>query len=134
MSFLTITNVKIAGMGACVPSLVEENLTLPIFENQCEARKVIASTGIERRRVVEPGTTASDLTCQAVDKLLAELWISCLPSWIGMPEVLMLWCMCVSAVTILLLLLLLFFRIVWDFVRTVIVSIFLWDVRDGFTE
>ena len=65
MSFLTITNVKIAGMGACVPSLVEENLTLPIFENQCEARKVIASTGIERRRVVEPGTTASDLTCQA---------------------------------------------------------------------
>ena len=102
MSFLSITNVKIAGMGACVPSLVEENLTLPIFENQCEARKV--------------------------------MWISCLPSWIGMPEVLMLWCMCVSAVTILLLLLLLFFRIVWDFVRTVIVSIFLWDVRDGFTE
>jgi len=73
MSKLTIRNVKIAGMSACVPKKVEENQTLPIFESEEEAQKVIASTGIERRHVVETGTTASDLACKAVEKLLDEL-------------------------------------------------------------
>jgi 3-oxoacyl-[acyl-carrier-protein] synthase-3 len=73
MSKLTIRNVKIAGMSACAPKKVEENLTLPIFESEEEAQKVIASTGIERRHVVESGTTASDLACESVNKLLDEL-------------------------------------------------------------
>ena len=60
-------------MSACVPSNVEENLTLPIFNDENEAQKVIASTGIERRHVVEPGTTASDLSVPAVERLLADL-------------------------------------------------------------
>lgn len=73
MSFLTVNNVKIVGLAACVPPDIEENLSLPIFADEQEAEKVIASTGIERKRVVRQGTTASDLTFQGVRKLLAEL-------------------------------------------------------------
>lgn len=73
MSKLTVNGVGIAGMSACVPSTVEENLTLPIFSSETEARKVIASTGIERHRCVSPGTTASDLSIKAVEKLLDDI-------------------------------------------------------------
>lgn len=73
MSFLTITNVKMVGLAACVPPTVEENISLPIFVDETEAEKVIASTGIERKRVVKPGTTASDLSYQAIVKLLEKL-------------------------------------------------------------
>jgi len=73
MSFLTIKNVKMVGLSACVPPDVEENLTLPVFEDEAEARKVIASTGIARKRIVRPGTTASDLSVPAIEKLLEKL-------------------------------------------------------------
>lgn len=73
MSQLTINNVRIAGMSACVPSTVEENLTLPIYKDQAEALKVIASTGIERHHKVQEGTTASDLSVKAVQNLLGDL-------------------------------------------------------------
>lgn len=76
MSKLTVNNVKIVGMSACVPETVEENLTLPIFKNEEEARKVIVSTGIERKHIVQPGTTASDLTVVATEKLIKALgWV-----------------------------------------------------------
>lgn len=73
MSFLTIKNVKMIGLSACVPPDVEENLTLPVFEDEAEARKVIASTGIARKRVVRPGTTSSDLSVPAIERLLEKL-------------------------------------------------------------
>lgn len=73
MSFLTINKVKMVGLAVCVPPTIEENLTLPIFADEAEARKVITSTGIERKRVVKPGTTASDLTYQAICKLLEKM-------------------------------------------------------------
>lgn len=73
MAALTTRNVKIVGMGACVPSRVEENVDLPIFESREEALKVIASTGIERRHLVDDGVTASDLSVRAVEKLLSDL-------------------------------------------------------------
>lgn len=73
MSYLTINKVKMVGLAACVPPTIEENLTLPIFTDKSEAEKVIASTGIERKRVVKPGTTASDLSFQAINKLLEKL-------------------------------------------------------------
>ena len=73
MSQLTLNNVRIAGMSACVPSTVEDNLTLPIYKDESEAHKVIASTGIERHHKVEPGTTASDLTVKAVEALLERM-------------------------------------------------------------
>ena len=73
MSFLTIDNVKIVGISACVPPDIEENLTLPIFEDMAEAKKVITSTGIARKRIVRSGTTASDLSVPAITKLLDSL-------------------------------------------------------------
>ena len=73
MSFLTIDKVKMIGLAACVPPTIEENLTLSVFADEAEAQKVIATTGIERKRVVKLGTTASDLSYQAICKLLDKL-------------------------------------------------------------
>lgn len=73
MAKLTVKNVKIVGMSACVPKTVEENLGLEIFKNPQEAQNVIASTGIERKHVVEQGTIASDLAVPAVEKLISDL-------------------------------------------------------------
>ena len=73
MSQLTINNVRIAGMSACVPAKVEDNRTLPIYKEESEALKVIASTGIERHHKVDDGVTASDLTVKAVEGLLPQL-------------------------------------------------------------
>ena len=73
MSALTTKHVKIAGMAACVPARIEENTDLPIFASRDEAEKVIASTGIARRRVCDDGVTASDLTAMAMERLLADM-------------------------------------------------------------
>lgn len=73
MSTLTTKNVKIVGVSACVPPTIEENISLSIFESAEDARKIIDSTGIERHHIVDTGTTASDLSVQAIDKLIADL-------------------------------------------------------------
>ena len=73
MSQLTINNVRIAGMTACAPATVEDNRTLPIYKDEAEALKVIASTGIERHHKVDDGVTASDLTVKAVEGLLHQM-------------------------------------------------------------
>ena len=73
MSQLTINNVRIAGMSACVPATVEDNRTLPIYKDESEALKVIASTGIERHHKVDDGVTASDLTVKAVEGVLKQM-------------------------------------------------------------
>ena len=72
MSFLTVKNIALRGISACVPSRVEENTSLPCFA-EGEAEKVIKSTGIHRKHVVEPGTTTSDLCVPAAKRLLSEL-------------------------------------------------------------
>ena len=73
MGFLTINNLKISGVAACVPKRVEENVNLPFFTDRAEAEKVIASTGIARKRVCESGVTSSDLAVPAVERMLADL-------------------------------------------------------------
>ena len=55
--YLTINNTKISGVTACVPKRIEEKVDLPIFASREEAEKVIASTGIARRRVCDSGVT-----------------------------------------------------------------------------
>lgn len=70
---LTTNHVKIIGVCACVPTFVEENRGLPIFSDLSEADKVIQSTGIERHRRVKQGTTASDLSVKAIERLLMDL-------------------------------------------------------------
>lgn len=73
MSALSISNVKIVGMSACVPKTIDENLTSPVFADEEEARKVIESTGIERKRIVDDGVTAMDLATQSTAELIASL-------------------------------------------------------------
>lgn len=73
MSKLSVKNIRIAGMSACVPPLIEENIKLNIFQDESEAKKVIASTGIERHRRADENTTASDLSVPAVTELLKAL-------------------------------------------------------------
>ena len=56
MSQLIIRNVRIAGMAACVPSRVEENLSLPIFKDESEAK----SYGLDWHRKATSGTIRND--------------------------------------------------------------------------
>lgn len=72
MAHQIVKNIRIVGITACVPANVEENMTLPFFK-QGEAEKVIASTGIERRRISPETVTAGDLCCQAAENLIREL-------------------------------------------------------------
>lgn len=72
MAHQKIKNVSIAGITTCVPKNVEENITLPFFK-EGEAEKVIASTGIERRRIAQQGVTAGDLCCKAAEDLIQGL-------------------------------------------------------------
>lgn len=72
MALLSVNNVAIRGIAACVPSKVEENINLDVF-NEGEAERVIAQTSIVRKHVVEEGTTAADLCERAFNVLIDEL-------------------------------------------------------------
>jgi 3-oxoacyl-[acyl-carrier-protein] synthase-3 len=72
MAFLKINNVRIAGISACVPKEVEENLTLSLFDSKDEAEKFITTTGIERRHISMKYLT-SDLCFHAAEKLMNDL-------------------------------------------------------------
>ena len=73
MANIEIKNVKIAGISACVPRNIEDNIELEVF-NVGEAERVIAQTGISRKHVVgESGIIASDMCVAACEKLLEEL-------------------------------------------------------------
>ena len=73
MAHLTVKNIRISGVAACVPKRIEENSDLPIFASREEAERVIASTGIARRRVCDNGVTSSDLAVPAINCLLGNL-------------------------------------------------------------
>lgn len=72
MAYLSIPNVQIKGIAACVPPKVEENRTIPFYTPE-EAEKVIEITGVERKHIVSEGITASDLCQKACEKLISEL-------------------------------------------------------------
>jgi len=72
MAFLTIPNVAIRGISACVPPKVEENRDIPFYTPE-EAEKIVETTGVERKHIVNDGITASDLSRKACEKLLSEL-------------------------------------------------------------
>lgn len=72
MAFLSIPDVSIRGISACVPSKVEENINIEFYTPE-EAQKVISATGVERKHVVDDKTTGSDLSLKATEKLLKEL-------------------------------------------------------------
>ena len=72
MAFFTIPNVAIKGISACVPPKVEENRDIPFYSPE-EAQKVIETTGVERKHLVDANTTAADLCQKACEVLLSKL-------------------------------------------------------------
>lgn len=73
MAFQEFKTVQIDGISACVPANIEENAGLDLFANHEEYEKFVATTGIERRRIVTEGVCSSDLCLVAAEKLIAEL-------------------------------------------------------------
>ena len=73
MAFLEIKNVRIAGIAACAPAKIENNLSIPVFR-EGEAERVIAQTGIKQKHIVPDNTVlASDMAVVAAEKLIEGL-------------------------------------------------------------
>lgn len=74
MSFVSVKNVRIAGMSACVPERVEENRDYSLMSEE-EIEKYIQATGVERRHcaVHDGSICTSDLCLKAAEKLIADL-------------------------------------------------------------
>lgn len=73
MAFLSFENVGIKGLAACVPANKVVNREYTQTFSVEDASAIAEKTGIEERRFALPGTTASDLCCEAADNLLNEL-------------------------------------------------------------
>jgi 3-oxoacyl-[acyl-carrier-protein] synthase-3 len=73
MAFLEIRNVRIAGVAACAPVHIEDNLNIPVFR-EGEAERVIAQTGIKKKHTVPDNSIlASDMALVAAEKLIESL-------------------------------------------------------------
>ncbi len=72
MAFLHISDVRLAGVSVCVPKAILETSKYAGFSKD-EAEKFISSTGVERRRIADKGTTTSDLCLKAAEKLISDL-------------------------------------------------------------
>jgi len=72
MSFLSVTNVKITGISACVPKEVEEVNSYSLFSLD-DAVNFSKNTGVERRRKAPFEVCSSDLCLKAAEKLIEEL-------------------------------------------------------------
>jgi 3-oxoacyl-[acyl-carrier-protein] synthase III len=72
MAFFSIPGVRISGLSACVPCREYDNNNYSWISKK-ERDLLIKTTGVERRRVSEPGTATSDLCVLAAEKLLEGL-------------------------------------------------------------
>lgn len=72
MSYLSIGNVKISGISACVPKEVEEVISFPLFTLD-NAENFTKTTGVERRRKAPFEVCSSDLCFKAASVLIEEL-------------------------------------------------------------
>jgi 3-oxoacyl-[acyl-carrier-protein] synthase-3 len=72
MSFLSIDNIKITGVSACVPKEVEEVKSYSLFSQE-DAMNFSKNTGVQRRRKAPFEVCSSDLCLNAAEKLIAEL-------------------------------------------------------------
>lgn len=72
MAFAKIKNVAIKGVSACVPSKVEYNKDYPYYA-EGELERMLPSIGVEKRHVIEPGTTCLELCEKTSNSLLSEL-------------------------------------------------------------
>jgi 3-oxoacyl-[acyl-carrier-protein] synthase III len=72
MAFFSINNVQLKGISAAVPKNTVSNFDLKGFEAE-DLKKLIATIGIENRRVAENTMCASDLCVIAAEKLITNL-------------------------------------------------------------
>lgn len=70
MAFLEIKNVRICGLGACVPA-TNENIS-EVYK-WGDSSTFIETTGIKKRRKSNPDITSSDLCFYAAEKLIEDL-------------------------------------------------------------
>lgn len=74
MAFLTIQNVRIKGISACVPPQTEATRDIEFYATPEEAINVESTTGVVRKHVVkDSGITGADLCIRAAEQLLNDL-------------------------------------------------------------
>lgn len=72
MAFFTIPNTRIAGISCCVPKNIVNNNDYK-WIGKSERELLIRKIGVEEKRIVTKGITASDLCYHAAKKLIDEL-------------------------------------------------------------
>ncbi len=72
MAKLSFNNIRIAGISACVPRIIERNMDYDWISEE-ERKLLIKTTGIAERRKAPDGVVTSDLCFQTAEKLISEL-------------------------------------------------------------
>lgn len=72
MALFKVDNVKVVGMGATVPKYEESNWDYDLLTEK-EQDLLVKTTGIEKRRIAQSGTTTSDLCYHSAKNLLSKL-------------------------------------------------------------
>ena len=72
MSYLSLHNVKISGISACVPKKIEEVSSFNLFSKE-DAENFTKTTGVERKRKANDSICSSDLCLAAAEKLIKDL-------------------------------------------------------------
>jgi|MGYP001198532153 3-oxoacyl-[acyl-carrier-protein] synthase-3 len=72
MAVFQISDIRLAGIAACVPEKVLSNQDYN-WVSRKDRDQIIKTIGVETRHVAEPGQTTSDLCFQAAEQLLGEL-------------------------------------------------------------
>lgn len=73
MATFKISNVRLAGVAACVPSKVIDNSDSTLFDTEEDKQKYIETVGVHRRHVADTDTCSSDLCCASTERLIADL-------------------------------------------------------------
>lgn len=69
---IKIDGIQIKGIASCVPTNIEDNLNVPLFDLE-KRQKIVSTTGVRQRRIADKDTCTSDLALHAARKLLQDL-------------------------------------------------------------
>lgn len=74
MQVIELRDVRILGVGSCLPTQAVDNLAAceRLYGSAEKAASVVRTTGVRSRRVAAPGMTSLDLCVGAAERLLAE--------------------------------------------------------------
>ena len=71
MAYLEVPNVVFRGVSACVPKNIDRNSDYPMDES--DKAKLIASIGVQQKRIANNDTCSSDLCYKAAEQLITDL-------------------------------------------------------------